>query len=57
MSTDSAASTVRAPDGRKVTEVAVGVMVQPGDAVGRCPRSGRVAWQFARDWSGRKEQA
>lgn len=36
MSTDSAASTVRAPDGRKVTEVAVGVMVQPGSPLGGC---------------------
>ncbi|MDF3084007.1 DUF815 domain-containing protein, partial [Burkholderia sola] len=26
-------------------------------ALERGSRSGRVAWQFARDWSGRKEQA
>jgi len=36
MSTNSAVGAVRAPDGRKVTEVAVGVMVQPGSPLGGC---------------------
>ena len=36
MSMDSAAGAVRAPDGRKVTEVAVGVMVQSDGPVGGC---------------------